>query len=413
MRRDRPRYNVGRVRVFKWVSLGFAAIFALAIIGVLLIVWFVDPNRFKPRIEAAVREATGREFTLAGDIDLGFFPWLALRAGNGSFGNAEGFGDEPMVTWQSAQLGVKLFPLIRGDLVVDRVRISGAVLRLVRNTDGRGNWEGIGGDAPPDPDSKSGDLSVDGIEITDSRISFVDEGASRRVEVTELDLETDEIVMGEPFTDTEISGRLHMEGFAAEGVPFRLAVPRAELDEEFTRFDVEEFEIAFGGFEARGGARGSLGDNVSVEGAIETNEFDPRTLLASVGIEPPKTTDPNALRVFATRATWKFDAGAVQIEPLTLTVDDTKFTGNFRRASGDEAIGEFRLSGDSLDIARYVPPTDPDSEPFVLPTSTIKALRFRGVIELAEAKYEDILMKGVTLRLLLDEGGLRSEGKSR
>lgn len=400
------------MRVLKWVSIGLGAILALAVIGVLLVVWFVDPNRFKPRIESAVRDATGREFTLAGDIELGFFPWLALRTGGGTFGNAEGFGADPMVSWQGAQLGVKLIPLIRGDLVVDRVRISGADVRLVRNADGRGNWEGIGGDTPADPNAESRDIRVGGIEITDSRVSFVDEGAARRIEVTDLHLETDEIVPGRPFTDTEIAGRLHMDGFAPEGVPFRLEVPKAELDAEFTNFGVEEFELAFGGFEAQGGVRGSLGDDMSVAGAIETNRFDLRALLASVGIEPPETTDPKALGGIATRATWKFDAGAVEIQPLALTIDDTKFTGNFQRGSGDDAIGEFKLSGDSLDIARYVPPTDPESEPFVLPTAALAALRFRGVIELAEAKYEDILMKGVTLRLLLDEGGLRSEGKT-
>ena len=39
-----------------------------------------------------VREATGRELTLVGDIELGFFPWLSLRTGEGRFGNAPAFG---------------------------------------------------------------------------------------------------------------------------------------------------------------------------------------------------------------------------------------------------------------------------------------------------------------------------------
>ena len=108
--RGRHRYNVGRVRLLKWVSLGLGALVALVVLGVLVIVWLVDPNSFKSNIEAAVRDATGREFTLVGDIDLGFFPWLALRTGEGRFGNAPGFGPEPMVTWKSAQLGVKLIP---------------------------------------------------------------------------------------------------------------------------------------------------------------------------------------------------------------------------------------------------------------------------------------------------------------
>lgn len=400
------------MRVLKWVSLGFGAILALAVIGVLLIVWFVDPNRFRPRIESAVRDATGREFTLVGDIELGFFPWLALRTGHGSFGNAPGFGPEPMATWQSAQLGVRLFPLLRGDLVIDRVRLSGADVRLVRHPDGHGNWEGIGSGTPADPAENHRHVSVDGVEIRDSRLSFVDEAASRRIAITALDLTTDEITPGEPFTDTEIAGRLHMEGFAAEGVPFRLAVPKAELAEDYSKFGVEEFELTFGGFEAEGAARGTLGETMNLAGSIDTNEFDLRALLLSVGIEPPKTTDPKALGNIAAKVTWAFDGGAVRVDPIALTLDDTKFTGRFQRGAGEEAIGEFRLSGDALDIARYVPPTDPASEPFVLPTAELRALRFRGVIELTEAKYEDILMKGVTLRLLLDENGLRSESKA-
>jgi hypothetical protein len=44
----------------------------------------------------------------------------------------------------------------------------------------------------------------------------------------------------------------------------------------------------------------------------------------------------------------------------------------------------------------------------VLPTAALRALKFRGLLELEEATYDDIVMKGVTLRLLLDEQGLRS-----
>jgi hypothetical protein len=38
----------------------------------------------------------------------------------------------------------------------------------------------------------------------------------------------------------------------------------------------------------------------------------------------------------------------------------------------------------------------------------LKALKFRGVFELEQATLDDVVMKGVTLRLLLDEQGLRS-----
>lgn len=397
------------MRILKWISWAFAALVVLVLLTLAVLVWVVDPNTFKPRIEAEVRKATGREFSLVGDIEVGFYPWLALRTGPGQFGNPPGFPAEPMVTWQSAQLGAKLFPLLRSELVVDRVRLKGADLRLVRRADGKGNWEGIGGDQPADPNAKTRHISVDGVEIVESRLLFVDEAPpGRRIEITALSLTTDEIAPDEPFTDTEIAGKLHMDGFAAEGVPFRLEVPQVALTKDYSNLAVREFSLAFGGFEAEGAVTGDFGQVVNVSGNIASNTFDLRALMASVGIEAPKTTDPKAFTQLQLDTAWKFDAGALAIDPLELTLDDTHFTGNFHRGTGEDPLGEFALRGDTLNISRYIPPADPASEPFVLPTAMLESLKFRGVLELEQATMDDIVMKGVTLRLLLDEQGLRS-----
>jgi AsmA protein len=396
------------VRLIKWVSLGLAALVALVVLGVLVIVWLVDPNSFKSSIEAAVRGNTGREFTLVGDIDLGFFPWLALRTGEGSFGNAPGFAAEPMVTWTSTQLGVKLFPLLGGKLIADRVILKGADLRLVRRADGVGNWQGLRGTKPVDPDAEGLQLNIDGIEIDDSRLSFVDETLPRRIEVIAFNLTTGDIAPGEPFTDTEIAGVLHVDGFAPEGVPFRLEVPKAALPEDFASVEVPEFTVAFGGFEAEGAVNGTLGEKPKLAGKVESKEFDLRALLTSVGIAPPKTTDAQALGKVRFAGSWALDSGAIGIDPFTFVLDDTQFTGSLHRSAGDNPVGEFALRGDELNISRYIPPTDPASEPFVLPTAALRALMFRGSVDLERATLDDIDMKGVTLRLLLDEKGLHS-----
>jgi AsmA protein len=396
------------VRPLKWVSLGLGALVALVVLGVLVVVWLVDPNSFKSQIEGAVRDRTGREFSLVGDIELGFFPWLSLKTGEGRFGSPPEFGPEPLVTWKSARLGVKLLPLLSGDVVADRIQLSGADLRLVRHADGSANWLGLTGAEPEDPNAKPTRLSVEGLEIDDSHVVFIDEGVSRRVEITSFDMSTDEIEPGVPFTDTEISGVLHMEGFAADGVPFRVQVPKVVLPENFESLDVERYSVSFGGFEAKGGIRGSLGEHPKLEGKVESSRFDLRALLAAVGIDAPKTTDPKALGKIGFGGTWAFDDGAIRVDPLSFDLDETHFTGSFSRTAGDNATGEFSLTGTSIDIARYIPPTDPNSEPFVLPTAELKALRFRGELRLAHATLDDIDMKDVVLRLVLDEQGLRS-----
>jgi AsmA protein len=397
-----------RFRLLKWISLGLGALVALLVIAILVIVWLVDPNSFKSRIEAAARDATGRELTLVGDIKLGFFPWLSLCTGEGRFGNAPGFGDEPMVSWKRAQLGAKLFPLLRGQLVADRVVLEGADVRLVRHADGKANWEGIGGNQPADPNAEPMELRIDGIRVRDTRVSFMDETVPRHLLVESLNLSTDGIEPGKPYTDTEVSGVLHLDGFAPAGVPFKLVVPRAVIPSDLKSVEVAEFSGAFGEMEAEGGVQGTLGEHPALAGKIATNAFDLRGLLASVGVDAPKTTDAAALRKLQLAANWKFDAGAMGIDPFTLTLDDTHFSGNLKVGAGENAPGEFTLRGDALDVARYLPPPDPNSEPFVLPTAALKQLQFRGIVELEQATLDDITMKGVTLRLLLDEHGLRA-----
>jgi len=304
---------------------------------------------------------------------------------------------------------VKVFPLLRGELEVDRIRLEGADVRLTRRADGQANWEGIGTTQPADPKAKNRYITIDGVDLRDSRLTFLDETAPRRVEITALNLTTDAIAPDRPFTGTEIQGDLHMDGFVPAGVPFRLAVPKASLSKDYSGIDVPGFEMNLGGMQAAGSLGGDLGATPRLAGNFESNTFDVRALLTAMGIDAPKTTDPKALTRVAIKTRWHLDASALAVDPLAVTLDDTHFTGNFRRGAGEDPVGDFTLRGDRIDIARYVPPTDPNSTPFVLPTATLKALKFRGVLEIEQATYEETVMKGVTLRLLLDEQGLRTQ----
>ena len=189
------------------------------------------------------------------------------------------------------------------------------------------------------------------IRIEDSRLSFVDEAAARHIELASLDLTTDEVVPGEPLTDTAISGVLHVAGFARHGVPFALRVPKLDAPADFSAVQVEEFEISFGGLEAEGAIRGTLGDHPRLEGSLETNAFDPRALLTALGIAAPATTDPEALGKLQLAGGWKFEDGAVAIDPFTLLLDDTRLAGNVRMAAG-AGPGEFSLRGGRVDVAR-------------------------------------------------------------
>ena len=62
------------VKALKWIALGLGA---LVLIGVAVVAYLAatfDPDDYKPRIVALVKQQTGRTLTLDGKIGLTFFP---------------------------------------------------------------------------------------------------------------------------------------------------------------------------------------------------------------------------------------------------------------------------------------------------------------------------------------------------
>ena len=104
--------------------------------GLLAVWWLVNPNDYKGRIADSVKESTGRDLVLKGDIKLSVFPWVALELGPASLGNPPGFGEEPFLAFNHAAVRVKLLPLLAKRLEIARVELDGLDLRLRKNTQG-------------------------------------------------------------------------------------------------------------------------------------------------------------------------------------------------------------------------------------------------------------------------------------
>ncbi len=120
---------------------GFVGGIIVLIVAGLFAVWLlVNPNEYKGLIGNAVRESTGRDLVLSGDIRLSVFPWLALQLGPARLGNPAGFGEEPFLVFNRAAVRVRLLPLLAKRLEIDRVELDGLDLRLRKNDQGVGNW---------------------------------------------------------------------------------------------------------------------------------------------------------------------------------------------------------------------------------------------------------------------------------
>jgi AsmA protein len=202
-------------KILLWAA---AALAVLAIGAVAAVALLFDPKDYQPLLERTVRESTGRELKLQGELGLDFFPCCSVTLGRASLGNPPGFPEGEFVSVEGAALGIRVWPLIaRREVVVGDVRLEGLDARLLVRGDGRGNWEfdrgEVAAEAAPTGRAEGGDvrsLDIAGVRVTGGRISYRDEQDASAYLVENLELETGAIAAGEPF-DVRLGARVTEE----------------------------------------------------------------------------------------------------------------------------------------------------------------------------------------------------------
>lgn len=131
------------MKPIKLVAIVLGGLVALVLLALVAVLVLVDPNDYRDDIERRVQEATGRKLTIAGEIDLALYPWIALDVGRVELGNPAGFGTSPFLKAERMRVGAKLLPLLSKRLEVRRVAIDGLEVALVTRADGTNNWSDL------------------------------------------------------------------------------------------------------------------------------------------------------------------------------------------------------------------------------------------------------------------------------
>lgn len=124
----------------RWLLIALAVVIALPVAAAAVLLATIDPDAFKPRIEAAVMQATGRAITLAGPITLDPFAGPALTASDVSFANMPGGSRPVMAHVGRIAARISLLPLLRGRVVLDELTLDHPDLLLETDAAGRHNW---------------------------------------------------------------------------------------------------------------------------------------------------------------------------------------------------------------------------------------------------------------------------------
>lgn len=124
---------------WKWVLGASAAMILAVIVTVYIILSSYDFNKLKPTLTRMVRDATGRELTLGGDIELniGLAPRLVLE--NVKFQNASWGSDSDLARIKRLEVQVALLPLISGDIRIRRLAAIAPHILIETNKSGKSN----------------------------------------------------------------------------------------------------------------------------------------------------------------------------------------------------------------------------------------------------------------------------------
>ena len=187
----------------------FVVIFVLSIGVITITLINFDPNHHKDTIAAKVKEQTGRNLTINGDINLTFYPWLGINVEGISLSNARNFGDTPFLETKTIKARAKLLPLLRKELEMDTLVLYGARVNLVRDAKGLNNWD----DLVNSEDKKQNTnqnlpfaaLILGGIDIKDANIQWRDMQQGIEYNITNTNIHTGELKLGEPIDITASS----------------------------------------------------------------------------------------------------------------------------------------------------------------------------------------------------------------
>lgn len=406
------------MKAIKYLLYAVGALVVLALLAGAIFALTFDPNRYKDDIERIVKERTGRTLSLQGELELAFWPSLGAEVAGVTLSERGDKGE--FLALESAHASVALMPLLRGEVIVDGVRVSGLEAQLVRGKDGRFNFQDLlelggpkpaAGDSRPKADAGRGiEFDIAGIQIQRSAVSYRDLASGQELALSELELSTGRIAeraQGRLELSTRAVGRNPaLEARVSLAADYRLDLPAQSVALSRLAFD----------------AKGSL-EKDPFEAAIRS----PQVTASAKAIEVPKFSADLA---FSSPALPQKDlklpvSGSLRADlqkstasaELATQLDESSIEAKLGLAKFAPPSYTFDVSIDRLNVDRYFPPREkpaakpaagtkpaPAQEDTPVDLSALKGLDARGRLQLGSLQVRGLKLANVKAELRAANG---------
>lgn len=458
------------MKLLRRLLMTLVLLLAVMLAAAVLLPRLVDSDALRSLLIIAVRNHTGRELTIEGDVHFALVPRPAVVLPRLSLADAAGFGPEPFASLDGARINLRLWPLLWRRLEVASVRLDRPQLRLKMDAGGRSNWA----DLLPEPASSgssadesawpslAGRIGVGQLVLRDADLLWSDQRSSRWARLRDLDLDLGGLDPGQPIPvtatatldvgDPQRSMQLDVATTLQRGVNGVWQGPDLRIDAELdgaplrdvlalhltaaasfdpaqTRLRLQQLALDAKPLRLRGELTVARSGDAPVLGAqLRLERLDARDLAAQLG-KPLTLADPVALSSISGNLELSADAQQINLARIDLEVDGSAWRGTARMSIPDKPVVRFALEGDHLDLDRYLPAdqapgaqsvvTKPSaSAPVPAPAvagSPTEALRrltkldLDGTLNLATLRVRGLVLERVALRARVGDGRLTLE----
>ena len=265
------------------IFIGLGVVIVILVAAAFVVPMFIPTETYKDEIASRVRDATGRDLVIKGDIKFTILPTLGLTVNDVAFANVPGAASKQMATFKQLVVKLKVMPLISGDIEVEQFELIEPVINLEVDRQGRPNWvfkKTTKSAIKPEPKGKTGKPSSAGqtgekgdggpslklrdIRLVKGRVSYLDRRTGERQSIEDANLVIALTSLRSPLT---IDGSLQWNGQRIT-VKARVDNPQAISEDKSSRVTLavrsQPITLTFGGV-AKGGKAAVLAGQLDLD----------------------------------------------------------------------------------------------------------------------------------------------------
>lgn len=319
--------------------------------AVAYLVFAIDPNDYKPQIREAASEH-GIDLNISGDLGWQIIPSLAIRIGETSISSST--QAIPDTRFDSASLSLEWLPLLKQQIRISAIAIDGADILITNKEEAAATAA-----APVAASSESGiadsafGIAVDSVRITNSRISLPGESPDQAMTLDKLVFEGEQINLeGESFPISLAFDYSDSSLAEAIGIALDSEISINLAGDELT---IKGMELSSSGLSLSLNATVTqMSSSPKASGSVRLPSTDLKAALDKFGIALPPMPDKQALSNFSLSSEFSGSEQQIQIQGLEIKLDDTTITGKASAKLTKPKQLSATLSGDSIDLNRYV-----------------------------------------------------------